>query len=562
MMPEHTPRAFVVIGLLAALVSSCAPKVAPLAPTPTAAPPPLIPALVKTEPVPSKAAPVLDPAADLIARAQAEFEAGRTEFDRGRLVAAREHFDRAVDMLLAHPGGVRSNALLLSAYDQLTERISALEVRALREADGVTESRTAPAAIDEVLNAALFERPAPKATTAETVAADLESLARDVPIPLNAKVLSYVELYQGQLRDFMQAGLDRAQLYLPMIQSVFREEGIPLDLAYIPLIESAFMPNALSRASARGMWQFMLATAQEHGLKQDWFLDERSDPEKATRAAAQYLKALASMFDGDWPFALASYNAGPGRMVKASTQSKSSDFWTIAGSTRYLPRETREYVPMILAAIIIGKNPEMYGFKVNTSLPRAYELVQIPGALDLKLIAEWANLTVEALQELNPELRRTTTPMTPHQLKVPIGTASMITARLATADSLYRRFTFHTIRKGDTMATIARKYGVSVVAIREANGLTASSRLSVRQTLAIPTPSTTALPAVATNRPASTTTTPASSSAANSTYYRVRQGDTLFSIAKQFSITVAQLKQWNKLSTDRINVGTQLRVRG
>lgn len=580
-MPEPTPRAFVLSFALAAVVSGCAPKVAPAKPEPPPpAPPPIVQAAAIPAPIPPQPSPVVDLTSVAIDRAQAEFDAGQAEFDRGRLVAAREHFDKAVEILLSQPGGVRVNQRLQDAYERMLDRISALEVRSIHEADGVTESKSQPAAIDEVLNAGLFERPAPKATTAETVQADLQSLPRDIAIPVNAKVLSYVELFQGQLRDFMQAGIDRSQQYVPMIQRIFREEGVPLDLAYIPLIESAFMPNALSRASARGMWQFMLGTAQEQGLKQDWFLDERSDPEKATRAAAQYLKTLGQMFDGDWLFALASYNAGPGRLQSAATRSKSADFWTISASTRYLPRETREYVPMIMAAIIVGKNPEMYGFEVNSSTPRAYESVKIKGALDLKLIAEWANLTVEQIQDLNPELRRTTTPMTPHDLKVPIGTASMIEAHLDTADAVYRQFTFHTIRKGETLAGIARKYGVSVGAVREANALTPTSRLSVRQTLAIPAPSTTALPAVASPKPVTSTTaaskpnggpssTPSASagsgSSASSTpggLYRVRPGDTLYSIARQFSITVPQLKQWNRLSSDVIKVGEQLRIRG
>ena len=367
-----------------------------------------------------------------------------------------------------------------------------------------------------------------------------------------------MELYQGQLREFMQSSLDRGQAYLPMIRTILQEEGAPLDLAFVPLIESAFRANAVSRVSARGMWQFMLPTAKEHGLDQDWFVDERSDPEKATRAAAQYFKTLAGMFDGDWEFALASYNGGPGRLMRASNQSKSSDFWKISSSTRYLPRETREYVPMIMAAMIIGKNPELYGFTVTHAMPIAHETVRIPGALDLKLVAEWADLTVERLQELNPELRRTTTPMSPHDLKVPIGTATMIEARLATADSLYRRFTFHTIRRGDTLATIGRKYGVSPAAIREVNGLSQTSRLSVRQTLAIPTSSTPALPAAERPRSSSASTT---GSSASSGMYRVRPGDTLYGIARQFSVTVVQLKQWNNLSSDTIKPGDQLRVR-
>jgi len=561
MKPEPTPRAFVLSFVLAAVVSGCAGKVAPAAPppSPSPVPAPIVQTPVVSNPLPPQATPFVDAVGAVIERAQAEFDLGHVEFERGRLVAAREHFDRAIDGLLSQPGGVRANPRLQDAFERLTDRINALEVQALRDADGVTESKSEPAAIDEVLNAALFERPAPKATTAETVAADFETLPRDIPIPLNQKVLSYVELYQGRLRDFMQGSLDRGQQYLPMIRAVFQEEGVPLDLAYVPLIESAFRANALSRVSARGMWQFMLPTAKEHGLKQDWFIDERSDIEKSTRAAAQYFKTLSGMFDGDWEFAIASYNGGPGRLMRASTQSKSSDFWKISASTRYLPRETREYVPMIMAAMIIGKNPELYGFKVASAMPRSYETVRIPGALDLKIIAEWASLTVEQLQELNPELRRTTTPMTQHDLKVPIGTAAMIEVKLDGQDALYRRFTFHTIRRGDSLASIARKYGVSAAAIREVNGMTPSSRLSVRQTLAIPAPSTPALPTVATARPANSASAAASSS--GSAFYRVRPGDTLYGIARQFSITVVQLKQWNNLSTDAIKPGDQLRVR-
>jgi membrane-bound lytic murein transglycosylase D len=491
-------------AILAGLLAGCA--TAPVAPpAPAATPPPSPPVALPVATFPAAVVsptPALDPVTLTIERAEAEFENGRAEFERARLVAAREHFDRAIEILLVQPGGARKDPRSTAALDRLLDRIAALDVLALREADGIAESRSAPAAIDEVLNAALFDVPVPKATTAETVEADLQTTPRDIPVVANAKVLGYVELYQGRLHDFMQQALDRGQRYLPMIQAVFREAGLPLDLAYVPLVESAFMPNALSRASARGMWQFMQGTAAENGLKQDWFIDERADPEKATRAAAQYWKTLRDMFDSDWPFALASYNAGPGTLVRAERRSKSADFWVISNSTRYLPRETREYVPMIMAAIIIGKNPELYGFDRTLSAPPAFEKVEIPGALDLKLIAEWANVTVEQLPELNPELRRPTTPMTPHQWRVPIGTATMVQAGLATADSLYRTFAFHTIRKGETLGGIARKYGVSPAAIREANGLSANARLSVRQTLAIPSRSTTALPPATSAKPA------------------------------------------------------------
>ena len=529
-----------------------------------------MPVVVAPTPIPTPEPPLkLDRVSEAIARSEAEFQVGRVEFDREHLVAAREHFDRAVDILLREPGGTQSDPRLQAAFDKLVERITALDVLALRDADGITEARTAPAAIDKVLDAAVGA-PAPKATTAETVAADLESLPRDVPIVQNAKVLSYVELFQGRLRDFFQEGLDRSQRYLPMIQSVFQAEGLPLDLAYLPMVESAFKANALSRVSARGMWQFMLGTAKENGLDQDWFVDERADPEKATRAAAQYLKTLNGMFDGDWEFTLASYNAGPGRLMKAEKLSKKDSFWDISASTRYLPRETREYVPMVMAAIIIAKNPEMYGFHVTSTAPLAYETVSIPGALDLKFIAEWANVSVEELQDLNPELRRTTTPMTAHSLKVPVGTAASIEAGLTKAEPLFRTFRFHTVKKGETVATIARKYGVSSAALREANGLSATTRGPLRagQSLSIPAPSAAGLSAPAAARPMTTSasTKPPSKTATSTAssgaprIYRVRPGDTLFSIARQFSITVAQLKQMNGLSGDSIKVGEQLKV--
>jgi membrane-bound lytic murein transglycosylase D len=343
-----------------------------------------------------------DPIATLISRAEAEFEAGRAEQQAGRLLTARSHFDRAVDLLLEQPDGARSSPRLSNELDQLLDRISALDILALRESDGVAESQSEPAAIDELLGAAIFERPKPALTTEETVRADLERTPHDVDIPANERVLSYVELFQGRLHDFMEAGLERGLRYLPMIQRVFAAEGLPLDLSYVPLVESAFKPTALSRASARGMWQFMAPTAKANGLEQDWFIDERADPEKATHAAADYFKTLRDMFDGDWNLALASYNAGPGRVQRAIARARTDDYWRLAASTRYLPRDTREYVPMIMAAMIIGANPGLYGFEVGSAQPLAYERVTVPNALDLKVIAEWINCSVDELRELNP----------------------------------------------------------------------------------------------------------------------------------------------------------------
>ena len=248
-------RSRLLVACLAGALSGCATAKAPIV-TPAPAPPPA--PVVEAPPPPPPPQPPAPPPPDridlVIAQAEKEFEAGRVEFDRRRIVAAREHFDRAIDVLLQSPEGAKGEARLQSAFDRLLDRISALDVLALREADGFAEARTEPAAIDELLNAAMFiERPQPKATTSETVAADLEHSPSDVRIDINDRVLAYVELFQGRLRDFLQAGLDRGQRYLPMIQSVFKSEGLPLDLAYVPLIESAFKTTALSRVSARGI---------------------------------------------------------------------------------------------------------------------------------------------------------------------------------------------------------------------------------------------------------------------------------------------------------------------
>ncbi len=500
---------------------------------------------------------VADPIAIYISQAEAAFAAGKTELEAGRLVAAREHFDQAVDVLTSAPGGARSDARLSAEFDRLLDRISALDVLALREGDGFTEARSEPAVIDELLHDATAEPPAPTLTTEETVADDLTKTPHDLPIPLNPKVLGYVELFTGKLRDFMTTTLGRSTQYVPMIQDVFKTEGLPLDLAYVPIVESAFKNTALSRASAKGMWQFIQDTATEEGLQQNWFLDERSDPEKATYAAARYLKSLCDEFDGDWNLALASYNAGPGRVERAMKLSKSDDYWKMSEGTKYLPRDTREYVPMILAAVIIARNPARYGFEVAPPMPPTYEKVNVPGALDLRIIAEWAGSSVEEIQTLNPELRRTTTPSTAHELKVPMGTGAAITAKLSTADpSLFTTFKFYSVKRGDSITSIARQYKLTSTELRTANDLRTSTKVRAGQTLMIPQQRASVLPP----RPSAATTNSAPVPGPLTTY-RVRPGDTLSSIARHFDTTVTDLKRLNQLSSDTIVVGDKLTVK-
>jgi membrane-bound lytic murein transglycosylase D len=334
---------------------------------------------VTLQPVAAAPAPPADPVAVLIERSQRHFNAGQRELDLGHLERAKAEFNRALEVLLESPDGARSEPRVREQFDRLVDRISACEITALAEGDGFSEKPTEPASIDELLALSTFDKPTPTPAVAQAVQTDLQTTSHDIPIPLNQRVLSYVELFQGRLRSFIEDGLSRGSKYLPMIQNVFRAEGLPLDLAYVPLIESAFKPNALSRVKAKGVWQFMRGTALENGLRHDWYVDERSDPEKATRAAARYLKTLNRLFEGDWHLALASYNGGPGRVQRAMRRTGLEDFWLLSESSRYLPRETREYVPMILAAIVIARNPAQYGFEIDTSTEHAYETVSLSG---------------------------------------------------------------------------------------------------------------------------------------------------------------------------------------
>ncbi len=511
----------------------------------------------------------VDPVADLIAESDRLFALGKHELELGHLTQARDAFDRAVDVLLEAPGGARQEPRLRAQFDRLVDRIAAQEALALQTGDGFTEKPSEPAVIDELLEVATFAPSTPPDKMVEAaVQADLANAVPDIPIPLNDRVLHYVELFQGRLRDHLQAGLDRATRYLPMIHQVFREEGVPLDLAYVPLIESAFKPTALSRASARGMWQFMRGTAGDMGLKQDWYIDERADPEKATVGAARYLKLLYGMFE-DWHLALASYNGGPGRVQRAMKASGHSDFWTLSSSSRYLPRETREYVPMILAATIIARNPGKYGFEVQQAEPLSYDKVPVPTAIDLRRVAEWTGASIDEIQALNPELRRWTTPVRypDYEVKVPVGRGEALLARLRDASQLeLAALRWYTVRRGESLSSIAKKLGVSRVDLAQANGISTRSRVRTGQQLIIPRAP--GAPVLASAGPTRDATTASAAGSATGTrvsddgpiVYRVKRGDTLTRIASMHDVTVAELKSWNRLRSDRLAVGDRLTI--
>jgi membrane-bound lytic murein transglycosylase D len=557
-------------------VAGCGSSLKTVQPTVTPAPAP--PSVVAEAPAPP---PVQDPVVLLIAQSQQFFADGERERSLGHLEQAKTNFDNAIDVLLKSPYGARSEPRIRQHFDLLVERISASEITALAQGDGFVEKTSEPASIDDLLAMSTFESLTPTAELQSAVESDLSLRRHDIEIPLNNRVLSYINLFQGNLREFIDEGLRRGSRYLPMIQDEFKKAGLPLDLAYVPLVESAFKTNAQSRAKARGMWQFMRSTGLEHGLRQNWYVDERSDPEKATQAAAKYLKTLAGMFDGDWHLALASYNGGPGRVQRAMRRGRKSDFWELSKAPRLLPRETREYVPMILAAMVIARNPAQYGFSPIPDQPLSYERVTVKDPVDLRRVAEWTGTPIDEIESLNPELRRWTTPVrTPaYEVKVPVGTGDAFRARLAevTPEAL-AAFQWHTVKRGESLLSIARKLKVKQADLAEANYLSVRARVSAGQQLIIPRAPTTLMAAsvdnpapaaqLAESRPvvsqAAALTTPPTGVPVESQrlIYRVKRGDTLFSIARLYHTTVDALRSWNTRTVhgNRINVGDRLTI--
>ncbi len=574
--PAHIRFAAPASLLLALAAGACGP--ANRAVKPAVAPEP--PQAEVVAPVAPPAPPV-DPALNLIALADQHFRAGQRELELGHVEGARVEFDKAVSVLLESPYGGRTEPRIREYFDRLVDRISAYEVKALAAGDGFTEKQSEPASIDELLAvSATFTPPEPEPALQAAVEGD--QVIHDIPIPLNPRVLSFIALFQGRLHDFLAEGMQRGAKYLPMIQEVFRAEGLPLDLAYIPLIESAFKPNALSRAKAKGVWQFMSYTGRENGLRQDWYMDERSDPEKATVAAARYLTTLAKMFDGDWHLAMASYNGGPGRVQRALKRGRVDDFWSLSAKRNLLPRETRDYVPMILAAVVIARNPAQYGFEVVPEAPLEYDTITLPRPVDLRHIAEWTEQTIDDIQALNPELRRWTTPVrdTNYALRVPEGTAPLVQDRLGLEDGTdLVALNYHTVKRGETLATIAKKLRVSRTDLAEANYLKTNARLAAGQSLIIPQQPTVLMaarsdrtvPAVEARTLEADAVVPAAATVAAAprggasedrvkVLYRVKRGDTLASIARVFKTSVASIRTWNGISGSRINAGERLTI--
>jgi membrane-bound lytic murein transglycosylase D len=310
----------------------------------------------------------------------------------------------------------------------------------------------------------------------------------DIPIVINGKVEKCIQYFQTTLRDKFVTWLSRSEKYILFMKNLLKEHGLPEDLVYLSLIESGFNPYAYSRAKAVGLWQFISRTGERYGLRVNWWVDERRDPEKSTIAAAKYLKDLYDLF-ASWYLAAAGYNAGEYKIMKAIKRYRTEDFWKLTDQ-RYLKRETKDYVPQMIAAALIAKEPEKYGFiDIEYQEPLRYEKVKVPELTDLDLIAKACETSLEEIKDLNPEIRRGVTPPNEneYEIKIPFGKGDLYLKNLEALQPLEKfQFKTHLVKKGETLKRITKTYRVDLEPLLEINHLNKKSSISNGMTLLIP----------------------------------------------------------------------------
>jgi membrane-bound lytic murein transglycosylase D len=433
----------------------------------------------------------------IIDRAEASFRQGEEALNKGQMEMARSLFDKAVDVVLLSGVELRANPKLDSYYRDLIERIRQREAAFGEQRTEVT----VPSLLDELSNI-------DEAELAATTPDGIKIYGRyDFEFSVAPPVFQFINFFvSGRGRSTMEVGLQRAGRYRQMVEKIFKEERVPLDLIWMAQAESVWRPNAVSRAAARGIWQFVPSTGLRFGLTQTVWVDERSNPEKSTRAAARYLKWLHEHFAGDWLLAMAAYNAGENRVDEAISRCGYADFWELH-KRGLLPSETRNYVPIILSIIIISKNQKRYGFNVKPDPALNFDTFELPSQTDLKVVADLLNLPYEVIQELNPELRRGISP--PDQrytIRLPKGTKRAFEQAYASLpeDQRIRRASIsrelaevyrpayrtqlvaYRTHRGDTLRALSRRYGVSVYELARLNRMPASSALRKGQTIKVP----------------------------------------------------------------------------
>jgi membrane-bound lytic murein transglycosylase D len=528
--------------LLAGCEANTKVAVTPPAPTPQAA------TVNVREPLPLPERPLSTvslrfdtrPAIDvLVEQVQKDLLAGQQDLKTGDADKGRAELDSAVNRILVSGFQAESDPRLSKLFDQIGETLHSYQVASGQvgeEEAEETEAPAQPAPIDEIADLTL---PPGDPRLIAKAQKELLTVPHDLPLTVNESVLQYLSFFTSTRgRAIVEHGLERAGRYDAMIRRVLKEEGVPQDLMYLAQAESAFQPQAVSRAGARGIWQFMPYRGEQYDLERSYYVDERSDPEKATRAAARHLRDLYGMF-GDWYLVMAAYNSGPLNVARAIERTGYADFWELQ-KRHALPKETENYVPIIIAMALVAKAPALYGVQISPEKPAQVDEVKLEHAVDLHLVADATGADLEDLRMLNPQLLRTVTPAQPgFELKLPTGLTARFQQNIQQVPEDKRTsWRLHALEDGETLSEVARHYHVTVPALELANHLQPRSTVPAGFVLSIPT-----VPVIA-----------------HMVRYRVQRGDTLEGIADRFDVTVSDLKRWNHISGNHVVRGTRLRI--
>ena len=484
----------------------------------------------------------------LIQQVESAYARGNADYRKGKLPEAKQEFDRAVDLMLMSGIDIRSNAQLQEEFDRILDGVNGLEMEALKQGNGfVSKEETTPG---EAASDVTFVVDPNVVAKAKSYLATTRS---DLPLVVNDYVASYINFFANTQRghNTLLHSFQRAGRYKMMIQRVMAEEGVPQDLIYLAVAESGFQPRALNAQSgAGGMWQFM--PHGNYGLVRNQYVDERFDPEKSTRAYARYMKFIYDQ-TGDWYLTMAGYNWGTGNVQRAVEKTGYADFWELY-KRHNLPAETQNYVPEILAAIIIANHPTQYGFdEITLDPPVLTDTVTINYPVDLRLVSDLVGAPVNELQALNPSLLHMITPPdTPFDLHLPGGTATLFGQRVASIPESRRvGWRYHRVTAGDTLASVAREYRVTEEALAGANQLRESNSIEGVEGLAIP-----AAAPVAAAAAAGASAPPV----AHARVYTARRGDTLVTIADRYGVSLNQLRRWNEITGTLVRPGRRLYV--
>ena len=380
----------------------------------------------------------------------------------------------------------------------------------------------------------------------------------DIPIVVNDDVKRWMNYMLGTGRKYYSVWLARSTKYTPMMQEKLRAAGLPEDMIYLSMIESGFKTSAYSSAAASGLWQFMPATGREMGLRVDWWIDERRDPEKSTDAAIKYLSSLHKRF-GHWYLVWAGYNGGPTRVARGIKKHDSKDFWTLVEKNAF-PAETDNYVPKMVAATIIGKYRERYGFEgIEYLKPLEYDFVSVDKNIGVTILAKCAKISASEFSAMNPALSQTALPPSPskHEIKIPKGQEEVFTTALAKIPPSERvTYLRHVIKKGETLGTVAKRYKVSVASIQTINKIKNPNRISVGQVVMIPSSSQEmALASTSSSKNKSSSKKP------KLVYHVVKGGENLNLIAQKYNVSTSNIKRWNKIkNANKIYPGQKLKI--